>query len=113
MTTIEIVGDISVEEARRKITAAFGRNAFEPKPDVDLLAIPFNPVPAVQPVSDPVRSQNVVIMAQINAHGWNDPQRYDIRLADIMLTQGVDSRLYQDLRVRTGYVYTVGSQLAA
>lgn len=113
MTTIEVVGDISVEEARRKITTAFGEwKAIGPKPDVDLAAIPFNPVPPVQSVSDPVRSQDVVIMAQINAHGWNDPQRYDMTLADIMLTHGFDSRLYQDLRVRTGYVYTVNSQLA-
>ncbi|MBM3098308.1 insulinase family protein [Gluconobacter cerinus] len=114
MTTIEVVGDISVEEARRKITAVFGEwKAIGPKPDVDLAAIPFNPTPAAQSVSDPVRSQDAVIMAQINARGWNDPQRYDMGLADVMLTQGFDSRLYQDLRVRTGYVYSVGSQLSS
>lgn len=114
MTTIEIVGDISVEEARRKITAAFGEwKASGPKPEVDLPAIPFNPVPAVQSVPDPVRSQNMVAMIQTNAHEWTDPRRFEVGLADTMLTKGFDSRLYQDLRVRTGYVYTVRSQASA
>lgn len=114
MTTIEFVGDISVEEARRKITAAFGEwKAFGPKPEVDLPAIPFNPVPAVQSVSDPVRSQDMVAMFQTNAHGWTDPRRFEVRLADTILAKGFDSRLHQDLRVRTGYVYTVESQASA
>ena len=52
-------------------------------------------------------------MIQTNAHGWTDPRRFDVGLADTMLTKGFDSRLYQDLRVRTGYVYTVSSQVSA
>ncbi|MFT9298818.1 MAG: insulinase family protein, partial [Gluconobacter sp.] len=70
-------------------------------------------LPEVQSVKDPVRSQNMVIIAQANAHGWNNPQRYNMMLADTMLTNGPDSRLYRDLRIRTGYVYTVGSMVFA
>ncbi|MCW2264561.1 zinc protease [Gluconobacter cerinus] len=114
MTTIEVVGDISVEEARRQITAAFGGwKASGPKPDVDLPALPLRTLPEVQSVKDSVRSQDMVIIAQANAHGWTDPQRYNMMLADTMLTKGPDSRLYQDLRIKTGYVYTVESMVFA
>ncbi len=109
LTTIVIVGDIDPARAQGVVAATFGAwKADGPLPALDLATIPANP-PAAERVPNPNSLQDQVTLAQTVALPVTSPDRYTLELGNAILGSGFSSRLYRDLRVRTGYVYSVSS----
>jgi zinc protease len=52
-----------------------------------------------------------VVLAESVTLPVTDPRRYALMLGNTILGSGFSSRLYRDLRIRTGYVYSVSSSL--
>lgn len=111
LTTIVVMGDVTPEEARRVVAETFGGWAAEgTAPNVDTPPLPPNPAGQAR-IPDPNRLQDNVVLAQTVVLPVASPDRYVLELGNTILGGGFSSRLYQDLRVRTGYVYSVSSQL--
>ncbi len=111
LTTIVVVGDVTPAEARRVVEATFGGwRATGPTPAIDLPPIGPNP-PSQAHVPDANSLQDSVLLAQTLALPVTSPDRYTLILGNVILGSGFSSRLYKDLRVKTGYVYSVGSGL--
>ena len=55
--------------------------------------------------------QDSVSLAETIALPVTSPDRYPLMLGNVILGSGFSSRLYQDLRIRSGYVYSVSSDL--
>ena len=109
LTTIVVVGDITPEDARRVVEAAFGPwHAAGPTPAIDLPPIGANP-PLETRIADAGRLQEAVTLAETLTLPVTHPDRYALLLGNSILGGDFASRLYRDLRVRTGYVYTVRS----
>ena len=114
MTTIAVIGDITPEEARPVFEKWFGawKNAGA-KPTVTLPAVPPNQ-PAAVNVPDPTQVQDSVELAQEVAMNRFDPDYYALQLGNNVLGGGFyATRLYRDLRQKTGYVYNVDNALRA
>jgi zinc protease len=114
LTTIVVIGAITVEEAKTTIEKWFGSwRASGPKPEVDLPPVPANRAAAID-VPDPARIQDSVELSeQIPMNRFN-PDYYPLQLGQHVLGGGFyATRLYRDLRQATGYVYTVDNQLVA
>jgi zinc protease len=111
LTTIVIVGDVTPEDARRVVTADFGAWAGQgATPSIDLPPIGPNK-PASLHVPDSSSLQDSVALAESVQLPVSNPDRYNLMIGNTILGGGFSSRLYADLRVRTGYVYSVDSQL--
>ena len=111
LTTIVVVGEVSPEEARRMVIETFGGwKAEGPAPAIDLPAIPPSPVSSAR-VADESSLQDSVSMTQTVPVPVTSPDRYTLMLGNTILGSGFSSRLYSDLRVKTGYVYSVSSAL--
>ncbi|MDE2295714.1 MAG: insulinase family protein [Gammaproteobacteria bacterium] len=110
LTTIVIVGDVRPDEAKQVVESTFGGwTASGPKPRVD-----YGPVPPNRPgrlvVPDRSASQDEVRMSEMIPVTRDDPARFALNLGNEVLGGGFyASRLYRDLRDRTGLVYTVGT----
>jgi zinc protease len=114
MTTIAVIGDITVEEARPVIEKWFGpwQNSG-PKPPVMLPAVPAN-LPSAVNVPDPAQVQDSVELAQEIPMNRFHPDYYALQLGDHVLGGGFyATRLYRDLRQKAGYVYNVDNALHA
>jgi zinc protease len=114
LTTIVVIGDITPEEARDAIEKDFGGwKATGPKPAVDLQSIPRNHAVASN-VPDPTRIQDSVSLAEELPMNRFDPEYYALELGNHVLGGGFyATRLYRDLREKTGYVYYVSNALDA
>jgi zinc protease len=114
LTRIVVIGDISSEEAKKAITQYFGSwNAAGPKPEVDLPVVPRNKA-AASNVPDPTRLQDEVTLAEELPTNRFDPDYYPLQLANHILGGGFyATRLYRDLREKTGYVYNVDESFDA
>jgi len=114
LTKIVIIGDISPEEAKSEVMKWFGNwKAEGSKPDVDLPAVPPNKASATE-VPDPTRLQDEVTLAEELPMNRFNPDYYTLQVANHILGGGFyATRLYRDLREKTGYVYTVGASLNA
>jgi len=114
LTKIVIIGDISPEEARTEVLQWFGTwKAEGPKPDVDLPSVPRNKSSASE-VPDPTRVQDEVTLSEELPMNRFDPDYYPLQLGNHILGGGFyATRLYRDLREKTGYVYNVSESLAA
>ncbi len=109
LTTIVVLGDVTPAEARRVVGETFGgwaRNG--PTPAIDLPPIGRN-TPSQARVLDPSSLQDSVYLAETLPIAVTDPDRYTLMLGNTILGSGFSSRLYRDLRVKTGYVYSVSS----
>ena len=109
LTTIVIIGDVTPARAQGVVAATFGAwKAEGPIPVVDLPRVPANPGSAAR-VPNPNSLQDQVTLAQTVTLPVTSPDRYTLELGNAILGSGFSSRLYRDLRVRTGYVYSVSS----
>jgi zinc protease len=91
------------------VEATFGTwRAVGPTPAIDLPPVDANP-PLEARIADPGRLQDSVTLAETLTLPVTHPDRYPLLLGNSILGGDFASRLYRDLRVRTGYVYTVRS----
>ncbi len=111
LTTIVVVGDITPDAARQIVASSFGAwHADGPTPMIDLP--PIGPSPASSNrIADPGTLQDSVLLTETITAPVTSPDRYTLMLGNVLLGSGFSSRLYQDLRVKTGYVYNVNSSL--
>lgn len=114
MTTIAIIGDITLDEARPVIEKYFGAwKATGAKPPVTLPAVPGNK-PSAANVPDPEQVQDSVNLALQLPINRFSPDYYALQLGDHVLGGGFyATRLYRDLRQKAGYVYNVDNSLHA
>jgi zinc protease len=114
LTKIVVIGDITPEEAQKEIMKWFGRwKAEGPKPELDLPPVARNK-PSASHVPDPTRLQDQVTLAEELPMNRFDPDYYPLQLGNNVLGGGFyATRLYRDLREKTGYVYTVDETLEA
>ena len=114
LTTIVVIGDITLEEAKNVIEKWFGPwKVVGPKPAVDLPRVPLNKSTAAN-VPDPSELQDSVNLSEMIAITRFDPDYYPLQLANHVLGGGFyATRLYHDLRQTTGYVYDVEVRLNA
>ena len=114
MTTIAVIGDITMEEARPVIEKWFGAwKSTGPKPGVTLPPVPVNP-PSAMNVPDPTQVQSSVELAQQLGINRFSPDYYALQLGDHVLGGGFyATRLYRDLRQKAGLVYNVNNAINA
>ncbi len=111
LTTIVVAGDVTPEAARRVVEASFGGwHAAGPTPAIDLPAIGPNKTSAAH-VPDSSSLQDSVALSETVQLPVTNPDRYNLMVGNTILGSGFSSRLYRDLRVKSGYVYSVDSQL--
>jgi len=114
LTTIVVIGDVTTAEAKMEIEKWFGSwKADGPKPQVDLPSVPPNKASATN-VPDPSRIQDLVELSQELPMNRFNPDYYALELGNHVLGGGFyATRLYRDLREKTGLVYTVSNRLDA
>jgi zinc protease len=113
LTTIVVVGDITVERARTLVENAFGAwHAAGAAPTVFPSAVPNN-APFSTNIPATGRLQDTVTLAETLPLTLDDPDRGSLEVANAVLSGDFSSILIRDMRVTTGYVYSVGSRLAA
>jgi zinc protease len=108
-TTIVVIGDITPEAAKKIVEANFGGWTSEgPRPAIDLPPVPLSKSSDGR-VRDESAQQDSVMLAETIGLPISDPDRYSLLLGNTILSSGFSSRLYRDLRLRSGYVYSVSS----
>jgi zinc protease len=114
MTTVVVIGNVSTEEAKAVIGKYFGDwKASGPKPETDLPEVPANKPSSVS-VPDASRVQSEVTLAETLGLKRKDPAYYTLQVGVHVLAGGFYStRLYKDLREKTGLVYAVEAGLEA
>ena len=112
LTTIVMVGKVTPDEARTLVEKYFAEwKATGPKPETDLPPVPRNKAAAVL-VPDRARVQDEVTLGQTFELRRQDDDYYPLQLGmNILSGAFYATRLYQDLRERTGLVYSVGAGL--
>jgi zinc protease len=108
LTTIVVIGDVTVETAEAVVRQYFGPwQTPGLKPDVLLPAVPDNK-PSVIAVPNDTRVQDSVLLAETLQLNRSDPDYYALELGNHVLGGGFyATRLYRDLREKTGLVYHV------
>lgn len=114
MTTIVIVGDISQDEARKTMNQYFGTwKAAGAKPLIDLPPVPDSKSGLVK-VPDSSKVQAEVALSETLRLTRRDHDYYPFQLGMHILSGGFyATRLYRELREKTGLVYTIDSSLDA
>jgi zinc protease len=111
LTTIVVAGDVTPDQARRVVEQNFGAwQSSGPTPAIDLPKVPDNTA-SIAYVADSSSVQDSVTLAETVPLSVADPARFTLMLGNTILGGGFFSRLYADLRIRTGYVYSVQSDL--
>ena len=112
MTTIVVVGNVTPEKAGAVIAKYFGGwQAEGPKPDTLFPPAPANS-PATTQVPDASRVQDKTTLAETLGVTRTNADYYALNLGNHVLGGAFyASRLYRDLREKTGLVYFVSSLL--
>jgi len=110
LTTIVVIGKVSLNEAEQVINHYFGKwQATGPKPETLFPPVPDNK-PSSTGVPDRSRVQDDVIISQTLGIKRSDPDYYSLELGNHVLGGAFyATRLYHDLREKTGLVYFVSS----
>lgn len=110
MTTIVVIGDVTPEDAEAVISKYFGDwNAEGPKPNTLFPPAPRN-APSLTHVPDASRVQDKVTLAETLPITRTNADYYALELGNHVLGGGFyATRLYRDLREKTGLVYSVDS----
>ena len=112
LTTIVVAGDVTPELARHVVDETFGSwHADGKTPAIDLPPVGPNTRSAAR-IADPTSVQDSATLAETIPVSVTDPRRFTLMLGNTILGGGFFSRLYSDLRIRTGYVYSVESALS-
>jgi zinc protease len=108
LTAIIVIGKVTPEKAKAVIEKYFSSwKASGPKPETLLPSVLSNK-PSVAAVPNSSRIQDKVILAQTLGLTRSNPDYYALELGNHVLGGGFyATRLYQDLRERTGLVYYV------
>jgi zinc protease len=114
LTTIVVIGNVKPARARATIEKYFGSwKAVGPKPDVYPPPVPPNVASSVD-VPATGRIQSSTQLVETIGLLRNDPDWPAMEVGNAALSGGeFSSLLYQDLRVKHGYAYYVGSELSA
>lgn len=114
LTTIIVIGRITPGKAKEEIEKYFGKWKSEgPRPNTFLPPVPPN-APSVTAVPNTSRIQDKVTLAETLALNRSNPEYYALELGNHVLGGGFyATRLYQDLRQKTGLVYNVSSDFDA
>ena len=111
LTTIVIAGDVSTDQAKRVVSETFGGwRATGPTPSIELPPVAAS-LSSRARVPDDHALQDSVTLAETMALPVTDPDRYALMLGNVILGSGFSSRLYQDLRIHSGYVYSIDSEM--
>jgi zinc protease len=112
MTTVVVIGNITPKKARAIVEKYLGAwKAEGPKPDVLLPTVPPNK-PSATRVPNKSQVQDRVALAQTLGMNRYDADYYALQLGNNVLSGGFyASRLYRDLREKSGLVYYVGSAM--
>jgi zinc protease len=110
LTTIVVIGNITPEKARATIEKYFGTwKAAGEKPATELPPVPLNKA-AITAVPDAARVQDLVVLAQTLGLTRSNPDYYTLQVGNHVLSGAFyATRLYRDLREKTGLVYMVES----
>ena len=114
LTTIVVIGKVTPEQARATIEKYFGAwHAIGPKPKIDLPAVSANHS-ATLTIADDSKVQDTVALAENVPLARKDSDYYALTLGNAVLAGGFySSRLSNDLRKKTGLVYSVDADLEA
>ena len=112
LTSIVVIGKVTPAQAKSIVEKYFGGWTAKGKPPLtDLPPIPPNK-PSQTVVPDRTSQQDTVMLAQSLGVTLFSSERYALDLGNQVLGQGFyTSRLYRDLREKTGLVYNVSSNL--
>jgi zinc protease len=112
LTTIVVIGKVTPEHARAVIEKYFASwQATGPKPETDLPPVPRNKASATV-VPDRSRVQDEVRLGQTFELKRQDDDYYALQVGLQVLSGGFyASRLYQDLREKSGLVYSIDAHL--
>jgi zinc protease len=110
LTTIVVIGNVTPEKARATIEKYFGTwKAAGEKPATELPPVPLNKA-ATTAVPDATRVQDLVVLAQTLGLTRSNPDYYTLQVGNHVLSGAFyATRLYRDLREKTGLVYMVES----
>jgi zinc protease len=113
-TAIVVIGNVTPERAKAAFEHYFGSwQAVGPRPNTMLPPVPPN-TPSVVAVPDASRIQDQVILVETLGLTRDNPDFYALKLGNHVLGGGFyATRLYQDLRQKTGLVYFVSVELKA
>jgi zinc protease len=114
LTTIVVIGDVTVQQATSAIERYFGSwHANGPRPATELPQVPPNRTDIVS-VPDASRVQDIVVLAQTLPLTRSNPDYYPLELGNAVLGGSFYStRLSIALRKESGLVYSVNSMLEA
>ncbi len=114
LTVMVVMGDVDPKTARAVVEKYFGAwTAHGPKPPTVLPPVPPNVASSVV-VPDASRVQDMVTAAETVGVHRTDPAYYPLQLGNHVLGGAFyATRLYRDLRKKTGLVYYVSSDFQA
>ncbi|NJD62657.1 MAG: insulinase family protein [Deltaproteobacteria bacterium] len=114
MTTIVVIGDVTVDRAKAVIGKYFeGWKSAGPRPGTDPPPVPDN-APAAAAIPDASRVQDEVTLAETLGLTRSHPDYYALQVGTHVLAGAFYStRLYRDLREEAGLVYVVEAVLDA
>ena len=114
ITTIVVIGNVTLSEAKTTVEKYFGSwKANGLPPETDLPPVPLNK-PATAKILDESKVHDQVNLVETLGIYRSHPDYYKLQLANHVLSGAFYStRLYRDLREKSGLVYTVESFIEA